>query len=1018
MQRCVGNAAVRGLVQRMCADCAKGGAKCEHCHDEEEAHVARLQRSTGVASGGSAAATAAAPSSAPASSAGASTSQVAGASAVPSSVRTVLSQVGSPLPSEVRATMESGFGRSFAGVRVHTGAAAAHSAAEVGALAYTVGGHIVFGAGHFAPGTDRGSHLLAHELTHVVQQRYARIDFDRLALDDGPSSAPEREAETMAARVVAGDRAQLSPLGAPNLLQRRMVEDEASGGCGLCLGPQAAGDQAHAELQMQFLVDLRKGGFERVVEHYVRGAPGDDNGFLDLAAFDGKGNIFIGEIKPANSQGLMQGHSDIKWYTDQIKKEGTYKVRPLTVAIDTRVLVFPNPNVECEGLPQLIEHNPATLDGVYTYYCTPTRKELWEDPECRCWPKRKKKRKEKRKEKEKDKDKPVDKHPPPIVFDGPRDGNQDRPGDTKSPTKEKPVEEEPAEEAPAEEAPAEEAPEGEQGTEEKPGDGKSDGEEGGKSDGESDGESEGGGKNEGGGEDYGIFPGRLPPGYGIPHPSPEASAAAARLALAAVIAAAVIKFGGKRVLGPVTAAATLLLLANGAQAEISLKGDDPLTALIESGGKKGIKIPPELEEAIRKDPKIMDTLRRAAASGDLTKAQQEMSTRLTETIVANRDKLTDAELEELVKITDPKNGAMPVGNASVEEIKKLIAAHKAGAQLKGGGGTGTGAPSGPKPAQPTPKGGPPPTVTSAPPGPGGGTVPATPGSSQGEKSEVPADPHATGGKDGAKGAGGGGAESSGDPSGAKGPAVALPPATTPATKLLNAWAQGGGPGPKITEEAKKRFLDWASSIKPPLTDAEAEKLAPLFIGNTDKTIDQALKSVQDGLTALRTEKDTPPDAVPGDADAKTPPNAGAKKPKNLPAPKKPMVGKDAKKTAPASGGDPLQKQKPMSPNEKELGKHIAKFLSTVTIAEEHAHWILDDGANLVADPSGKALVGAWMYYRLNGGLFMAHVSLHPTAKEGNVWTFHLDEGASIYDRRGVIVSTSNAYDTKGILSNE
>lgn len=66
--------------------------------------------------------------------------------------------------------MESRLGHDFSMVRVHTDEQAAASAQMVGALAYTVGRDIVFGPGRFAPGTSHGQHLLAHELTHVVQQ--------------------------------------------------------------------------------------------------------------------------------------------------------------------------------------------------------------------------------------------------------------------------------------------------------------------------------------------------------------------------------------------------------------------------------------------------------------------------------------------------------------------------------------------------------------------------------------------------------------------------------------------------------------------------------------------------------------------------------------------------------------------------------------------------------------------------------------------------------------------------------
>lgn len=65
-------------------------------------------------------------------------------------------------------------GQDFSRVRFHTDASAQQSADEVNARAYTVGHHIVFGAGRFAPETREGRRLLAHELTHVVQQSGTR----------------------------------------------------------------------------------------------------------------------------------------------------------------------------------------------------------------------------------------------------------------------------------------------------------------------------------------------------------------------------------------------------------------------------------------------------------------------------------------------------------------------------------------------------------------------------------------------------------------------------------------------------------------------------------------------------------------------------------------------------------------------------------------------------------------------------------------------------------------------------
>jgi hypothetical protein len=90
--------------------------------------------------------------------------------AAPASVSAALTGSGSPLNPALRQDMERRFGHDFSRVRVHTDTVAGQSADEVNALAYTVGRSIVFGAGRFAPETLEGRRLLAHELTHVVQQ--------------------------------------------------------------------------------------------------------------------------------------------------------------------------------------------------------------------------------------------------------------------------------------------------------------------------------------------------------------------------------------------------------------------------------------------------------------------------------------------------------------------------------------------------------------------------------------------------------------------------------------------------------------------------------------------------------------------------------------------------------------------------------------------------------------------------------------------------------------------------------
>lgn len=90
--------------------------------------------------------------------------------AVPPLVGDVLRSPGRPLDPVSRAFMESSIGHDFSRVRVHVGAQAAASAREIDASAYAMGHDLVFGTGQYAPTTPTGRRLLAHELTHVVQQ--------------------------------------------------------------------------------------------------------------------------------------------------------------------------------------------------------------------------------------------------------------------------------------------------------------------------------------------------------------------------------------------------------------------------------------------------------------------------------------------------------------------------------------------------------------------------------------------------------------------------------------------------------------------------------------------------------------------------------------------------------------------------------------------------------------------------------------------------------------------------------
>lgn len=97
-----------------------------------------------------------------------------GGGSAPASVDRVLSSPGRPLDPELQQDMEHRFRHDFSRVRVHTDAAAERSAQEVNANAYTVRNNIVFGSGQFAPWTNKGKWLIAHELTHTIQQSTSR----------------------------------------------------------------------------------------------------------------------------------------------------------------------------------------------------------------------------------------------------------------------------------------------------------------------------------------------------------------------------------------------------------------------------------------------------------------------------------------------------------------------------------------------------------------------------------------------------------------------------------------------------------------------------------------------------------------------------------------------------------------------------------------------------------------------------------------------------------------------------
>ena len=133
----------------------------------------------------------------------------------PSIVHEVLQSSGQPMDTATRALFEPRLGHEFSRVRVHTDARAAESAREVDAQAYTVGWDVVFGAGRYAPGTNEGRRLLAHELAHVVQQSSGPVAPPAITSISRADSRVEHEAAATGDAVAAGGRVSPVRLAVP-----------------------------------------------------------------------------------------------------------------------------------------------------------------------------------------------------------------------------------------------------------------------------------------------------------------------------------------------------------------------------------------------------------------------------------------------------------------------------------------------------------------------------------------------------------------------------------------------------------------------------------------------------------------------------------------------------------------------------------------------------------------------------------------------------------------------------------
>ncbi len=136
--------------------CAAGGEMCEECQQQQAGTVARKATAAGI-------------------------------SATPhKAIEQVLRSPGRPLDLATRAFFEPRFGRDFSNVLVHTGEEAHRAAAGIRAHAFTLGQEIYFASGQYSPESDAGRNLLAHELTHTIQQQPAESVLGAAAAHEKP----------------------------------------------------------------------------------------------------------------------------------------------------------------------------------------------------------------------------------------------------------------------------------------------------------------------------------------------------------------------------------------------------------------------------------------------------------------------------------------------------------------------------------------------------------------------------------------------------------------------------------------------------------------------------------------------------------------------------------------------------------------------------------------------------------------------------------------------------------------
>jgi len=320
---------------------------------------------------------------------------------VPDIVYDVLRSPGQPLDRGTREFMEGRFNHDFSAVRIHTDDRAADSARAVNARAYTVGSDVVFGRGQYRPATGDGKRILAHELTHTIQQ-VSNSDHATVFEVAETSDQYELQAESVYNNFEVSRNYNILGGAISSRLQRSYVE-ETNAGCGICGDAGAVGVSVHDKVLKAFIEtypNIKNFHKERLVE------VGDDiesdiepDLYRTGVDSDGTRTIWIAELKPNRQRYLGQGRGELDWYRERAEKainigmqeHGAMSPDHLAkgrmhheievkfmddIAVPSVPIKFMDKNV---GRCPAVEQNVFVEDrrrGLFLYNCDPRRSQL------------------------------------------------------------------------------------------------------------------------------------------------------------------------------------------------------------------------------------------------------------------------------------------------------------------------------------------------------------------------------------------------------------------------------------------------------------------------------------------------------------------------------------------------------------------------------------------------------------------------------------------------------------------